>query len=271
VTTVQQPEHWFLARKRLVTGGLLCLLPLLLFIDVVGGIGVTTLGLIAVSIGPYELAVGLYAAATMALAGTVWAAARGVQSAQRAERARVSRLVHDTALQSLEAMSLRSAADTIAPATKLAELRASAQAEAARLRRALLGDTNERGGLPAGLEAVVDEATVRGLRVELAAADVSAVRVSQARRAALCGATRTALNNVLRHARVTEAVVRVEPADKGVRVVVRDHGRGFRAEEDRFGYGIRESIRGRLVEVGGRAEVHSAPGRGTRVTLWVPA
>ena len=102
-------------------------------------------------------------------------------------------------------------------------------------------------------------------------ADISRVPVSRPRHEALCGATRAALNNVLRHAGVTGAVVRVEPSGKGVRVVVRDHGRGFAAGESGFGYGIRESIRGRLLEVGGQAEVYATPGRGTRVTLWVPA
>ena len=35
-------------------------------------------------------------------------------------------------------------------------------------------------------------------------------------------------------------------------------------------YGLRESIQGRLTEIGGRAEVTSAPGDGTRIRLEWP-
>jgi signal transduction histidine kinase len=57
-----------------------------------------------------------------------------------------------------------------------------------------------------------------------------------------------------------------------VEVTVRDHGRGFDPEAERggFDFGIEQSITGRMREVGGRAELWSAPGRGTRVMLWGP-
>jgi signal transduction histidine kinase len=273
VATILQPERLFTPTYRSsLSARLLNLVRLLLLADV--AIGITTIALAGrhgPAIGPYQLAIGLYAAGMMALATTGWASARAVRAAHQAERARLARLVHDTALQSLEAMSVGCAADTVTPATTLAELRASARTEAAQLRRALLSGTRELGGLAGGFAEVVDEASARGLRVQLVAADVSSARVIQPRREALYGATRAALNNVLRHAGVPEAVVRVELADRGVRVIVRDHGRGFAACDARFGYGIQESIRARLREAGGRAEVRAAPGHGTRVTLWVPA
>jgi signal transduction histidine kinase len=275
VTTVHQPADRVVVWPGFTwPAGFWRLVPVLLLVDVAAGAGI---GALAVSssdgrtAGTYQAVFGFYAAASMVLATAAWASARAIDTMRRSERARLWRLVHDTALQSLEAMSLRCAADTVAPATELAELRAAARAEAARLRRALHASTGDSRGLRAGIDQVVDEATARGLRVELVTADLSAITVSPMRRDALTGATRAALNNVVRHAGVSAALIRVEVADRGVRVIVRDHGCGFPAADDRFGYGIRESIRGRLLDVGGRAEIAASPGRGTRVTLWVPA
>jgi signal transduction histidine kinase len=62
----------------------------------------------------------------------------------------------------------------------------------------------------------------------------------------------------------------VDEADEGIRVVVRDHGRGFVVDADTLGFGLAESVRARLAEVGGRAGIESRPSRGTRITLWVP-
>ena len=197
--------------------------------------------------------------------------AYAIDLAQRSERLRLSRLIHDTVLQSLESMSMRCSADAEAPAAELARLRSAARTEAARLRRVIQADAEDHRGLAGGIGEVVDEATKRGLLVRAVTADLGSVRVSRPRGDALCGATRAALSNVLRHSGTDAAVVRVELADRGLRVIVRDHGRGFVVTADRFGFGIRESIHGRLRDVGGRATVEASPGGGTRVTLWVPA
>jgi signal transduction histidine kinase len=57
-----------------------------------------------------------------------------------------------------------------------------------------------------------------------------------------------------------------------VHIVVEDDGRGFVADEvpaERLG--LRVSIRERLAKVGGRAQVRSAPGEGTTVTILWPS
>jgi len=243
--------------------------PALLLLEVTAGAALGALAVAATG-GSYRVALGCLVAVAAVLAAAVWSGTRAIDAIRRSERATLWRLVHDTALQSLEAMSLHGTADSVAPAVELAALRAAARSEAARLRRALHDSTAGGTGLDAGLDQVVDEATARGLRVEMVTSDLHQVAISPRRRAALNAATRAALNNVSRHAGVSAVVVRAEVADRGVRVVVRDHGCGFPAADDRFGFGIRESIRGRLRDVGGRAEVEATPGRGTRVTLWVP-
>ncbi|MBE1485408.1 signal transduction histidine kinase [Plantactinospora soyae] len=77
-----------------------------------------------------------------------------------------------------------------------------------------------------------------------------------------------ALSNVLRHAPGATASVRLTRAGQAVSVEVADDGPGFDPETvPRHRYGLRESVHGRMATVGGRAEVESAPGRGTRIRL----
>ncbi|WP_244199790.1 sensor histidine kinase, partial [Amycolatopsis thailandensis] len=81
-------------------------------------------------------------------------------------------------------------------------------------------------------------------------------------------AVREALVNVDRHAGVGEALLTVED---GVRVTVRDEGRGFDpAATPAQRRGVRGSLVERMAAAGGRAEVTSAPGAGTTVDLVWP-
>jgi signal transduction histidine kinase len=91
--------------------------------------------------------------------------------------------------------------------------------------------------------------------------------------AALCGAAREALTNVVRHAGVTEAEITVD-SGRSLVVEVVDRGRGFaphpRPRPAAHRYGLTASLEGRLAGVGGRAGIVSRPGHGTRVRLEVP-
>jgi signal transduction histidine kinase len=64
--------------------------------------------------------------------------------------------------------------------------------------------------------------------------------------------------------------VRAVSRPDGVEVTVRDHGRGFDLTAEHQGCGVEQSITTRMQEAGGRAELWSVPGRGTRVTRWGP-
>jgi PAS domain S-box-containing protein len=88
-------------------------------------------------------------------------------------------------------------------------------------------------------------------------------------------AVRELLFNVVKHAKVSSAFVSISEKDQGIVLVVQDEGAGFdpRLLVQNPGisgeYGI-FSIRERLSLHGGRLEIESAPGRGSRFTLWVP-
>lgn len=85
--------------------------------------------------------------------------------------------------------------------------------------------------------------------------------------AALVGAVAEALTNAGKHGGAALVTVYVEPADDGgVFCSVKDDGQGFEGAAE--GIGVQRSIRGRLLEVGGRVEIDGNPGRGTEVRLW---
>jgi signal transduction histidine kinase len=79
------------------------------------------------------------------------------------------------------------------------------------------------------------------------------------------------LENVRRHSGVTQAHVTITDDATTVRAMVTDSGVGFDLEgidEDKLGF--KESVIGRLREVGGNARLFSSPGSGTTVVLEVP-
>jgi signal transduction histidine kinase/phage shock protein PspC (stress-responsive transcriptional regulator) len=124
------------------------------------------------------------------------------------------------------------------------------------------------GTLVAALEAVVTEVEDRHeVEVELVVVgDCSMDRSLEA----LVAAVREGASNGARHAGVAEVSVYVEVEAEKVTAFVRDRGRGFDLETVEPGrLGVRESIIGRMVRHGGRAEVHSTPGEGTEVMVEV--
>ena len=88
-------------------------------------------------------------------------------------------------------------------------------------------------------------------------------------------AVRELLLNVVKHAKVTSATVRMTPSDgEHVQVLVADEGAGFdparvRQPSDDSGFGLLSMCQ-RLAALAGRFDIDSAPGKGTRITLVVP-
>jgi signal transduction histidine kinase len=205
----------------------------------------------------------------LARQGARAAVGEGLRAGREGERARLLRETHDTVLQTLEAIALRAGADDGTPAERLREIRATALQQATELRAVLREDTARQGGLAGRLDALTEEFLRRGLHTELVTGGLD-LDPPPAVAAALIGATREALTNVAKHADAGRAVVRAVSRPDGVEVIVRDHGRGFDPRAEHHGFGVEQSITSRMHEVGGRAELWSAPGRGTRVTLWGP-
>jgi len=204
--------------------------------------------------------------------GTRLALGLGIRRGREAEAAKVRRGLHDSVLQALEAMALPGPGDSAHAAERLAELRGIARAQAMELRRGLAGepDLPQPTTIGEDLALLATEMAREGLRAQLVFAEVDDSTMPEARRRAVRDAAREALRNTMKHSGTNEAVLRIEERDGGIAVIARDHGSGFSDTDRPAGFGISESITARLAEVGGRSHVDSRPGRGTRVTLWVP-
>jgi signal transduction histidine kinase len=89
--------------------------------------------------------------------------------------------------------------------------------------------------------------------------------------AALFRISQEALTNVARHARAGQVTVTLEEVAQEVRLTIADDGTGFEfseKSETRSAWGL-ISMRERAEAVGGRFQVKSAPGKGTRIMVAV--
>jgi signal transduction histidine kinase len=179
------------------------------------------------------------------------------------ERAAVAAHLHDSVLQTL-ALIQRHAEDPQA----VSRLARSQEREL----RAWLYDPKvvREGGTWAGLVAgmVADVEADHALLVDPVVVGDAPVDEELA---ALGAATREALVNAAKHSGATAADLYTEVTPGRVSVFVRDRGKGFdpaTVPDDRRG--LRDSVTGRVVRLGGTADVRSAPGEGTEVELVLP-
>jgi PAS domain S-box-containing protein len=198
--------------------------------------------------------------------------ARIVEAAD-AERRRVERDLHDGAQQRLLSLSMAiRLAQAHAGSGALAELEHILDAAATELKEALaeLRDL-ARGIHPTllsgqGLRPALESLAMRSpLPATLTACPGG--RFPEAAEVAVFYVAAEALTNAAKHARATRAAVTVEHRGGRLTVEVADDGRGG-ARID-AGSGLR-GLSDRVAALGGRIEVASAPGEGTRVSAEVP-
>jgi signal transduction histidine kinase len=196
-----------------------------------------------------------------------------IVEASDAERRRVERNLHDGAQQRLVALSLalrRARAEL--PADAGPELTATLEVASDQLRTAL-AELRElaRGihpailteaGLGAALRALARESPVPAtVRVELSGEPPPTIA------AAAYFVASEALTNVAKYAGATGVELSAEVADGRLRIEVADDGRG--GADPQAGTGLR-GLADRVAALGGRLEVRSPAGGGTRVVAIVP-
>jgi two-component system NarL family sensor kinase len=203
---------------------------------------------------------------------------QSVERARADERSRIARDVHDTLAQGLTAVALQIE-------TGLSHLEPQNQArrplrralDAARqsldeARRAIGGlhaSALESRPLAEGLRALSRRFTAdTGVRVRVEISEPGVLPPSIEME--LVRIASEALTNIGKHAHAREAVLRVDTVGRRLRLVVTDAGVGFRVRGARArGFGLL-GIDDRARLLGGRATIHSAPGRGTTVTVTIP-
>jgi NarL family two-component system sensor histidine kinase YdfH len=78
------------------------------------------------------------------------------------------------------------------------------------------------------------------------------------------------LTNIARHARATNAILRLSGIEKGLEIEIRDDGVGFDPETVQVGHYGLVGMRERVRLVGGNFNVLSEPGKGTRIVIRFP-
>lgn len=200
--------------------------------------------------------------------------------AHEEERSRIAREVHDDAVQRLvvvgRELDLYRDADPGMSELKrhrltgihgeVEDLADALRQLAHRLHPAAL----EHSGLNLALTQLAEETyRLHQLRVELHLPEQE-LDLGSGGRLALFRIAQEALRNVVRHANTDSAAVAVRSTADHVELLVQDAGDGFNRDATRrSGIGL-VGIEERAHLAGGRAEIESLPGKGTRVTARIP-
>jgi signal transduction histidine kinase len=202
-------------------------------------------------------------------------------NAQEKERCRLASEIHDDFSQRLAliALELESAEEAIgiSPEEAVQQVRnvlnsaSEIGADLHTLSHRLHSSTLERLGLVPGVTALCNEfAAQQGIEVDLL---TEAVPRSVHPDVALClfRIVQEGLRNLKKHSGAAKAQVRLHRLGDRLVVTVYDDGTGFSAHDlgSKEGIGIR-SMEERADLLGGRFEIHSKPGKGTRIHAWVP-
>jgi len=211
---------------------------------------------------------------------------REVSRSQEEERKRISRELHDETIQALVVLSRQ--LDTLASSSKglseanrryLEELRQQTNNIMLGIRRLsqdLRPAALDRLGLLATLEWLAsDVAEYSGIATKVTVLGKER-RLPEEIELVLFRITQEALRNVWRHAKATQAEVVVEFGEKKIRITINDNGRGFKlpttvgdlARDGKLGLaGMQE----RAQLIGGNLKVQSELGRGSSITIELPA
>jgi signal transduction histidine kinase len=201
--------------------------------------------------------------------------------AQEKERSRLASEIHDDFSQRLAllALGLQNAEEAIATSPdeavrqvhNLVNSASEIGADLHTLSHRLHSATLERLGLVPGVTALCKEFTTQqGIEVDFLSDNVPrAVHPD----VALCifRIVQEGLRNLRKHSSAAKAQVRLRRAGDRLVVFVRDEGVGFDMRQlgHKEGLGIR-SMEERTYLLRGRFEIHSEPGKGTRIEAWVP-
>ncbi len=195
------------------------------------------------------------------------------------ERNRLARELHDAVKQQVFAAGMQLAAarrhlphQPLQAQTALEQAEAllrQAQSELTALIRELRPAALQGQGLVPALQEYLDAWSRRtGIRADLHVQGRRhlPLEVEQA----LFRVAQEALSNVARHSRAQTVVLRLQWEPDAVVLAIQDDGVGFRPEEARGrGMGL-TSMAERVQDLGGTLEVHSEPGKGTRVVARIP-
>lgn len=213
--------------------------------------------------------------------------ALALADAEARERKRLAQALHDQLQQLLSAAKLKAALTRRGTAEEITRTRIQqleqliegAIAESRSLTLELAPPVLYDAGLNAAIEALTrDIERRRGLKFELNC-DTSAEPEEEQVRVLVFEAVREMIQNVVLHAEARSVKISSSIPETGIiQLSIEDDGKGFdvaslqasRARNESGRFGLLE-IRERLHHIGGDLQISSVPGKGTHVTLQLPA
>src|SRR5712671_503206 len=207
--------------------------------------------------------------------------AQSRQSAVMAERNRMARDIHDTLAQGFtgvivqleaveEAMSKDQAVKASGHLNRAGDLARESLREARRSVQALRPQALEEKQLSEALKDLIEKMT-RGTTVHAKFTLRGQPRELPAEWAAnILRVGQEVLTNVLRHARASEFKVMLGFDSREIRLELRDNGCGFNPQRKHEGFGL-QGMRERAEGMGGRLTIQSAAGKGTAISIVLPA
>jgi signal transduction histidine kinase len=214
--------------------------------------------------------------------------ARQVILAQEEERRQISRTLHDEVSQILTGINVRLIGLARSDAAATSQFKSNITATrkmversikvvhrfARELRPVLLDDLGLIPALHAFMKIVTRQT---GLHIRFNAFK-EIETLDTARRTALFRVVQSALNNVVRHAKATTVVVKIEkhatPCGTDVHVTVHDDGKSFQVDRVLLSKRFKRlgilSMRERVEMFGGTLEIKSSPADGTSVIATIP-
>jgi signal transduction histidine kinase len=245
------------------------------------------------SLSPYEMTHRGFRESAIAL--------RHLYEGLEAELKRIAHIVHDDAGQLLASVYLAMAElePAVAPDSrrqfeKVMELLGHVERHLRRLPHELRPTALDDLGLPQALQFLAEGMSLRGVKVSVDCTRYAAVApghngdhrgpgepstnasVPMIIETAIYRIVQEALTNITRHARASQATVRVWQENQKLCCSIRDNGAGFDVpatlakRSTERGLGLR-GIQERIAALGGTLQIESRPGEGTRLDFVIPA
>lgn len=203
---------------------------------------------------------------------------RAEQNAVQAERGRIARDLHDSVTQTLFSANIiaevlpvlqeRQPEEGTRRAQELQQLTRGALAEMRTLLLELRPNTLEKVGLDELLRQLVD-ATIARARIDVELHIEGSTDVSTDVKTVFFYVAQEALNNVVKHARATQAAVLFHNVGEMIQLTISDDGVGFAPEDVPPNHLGLDIMRERTSATAMELSVQSQPGEGTRVvTTW---
>lgn len=195
------------------------------------------------------------------------------------DRERIKRDLHDGILQTLYSSGLGMAAAKLLMTTDLSQAAAQAGLAAAQLDRAVreireflntdLGAQDENAEpLETQIRTLVESAVrMTPMACEIDLDPHSIDFIPKAARSHLVYILREAMSNCIRHAQADSMLVSLTMEGEEVSLVVEDNGSGFTYQHSMMRRHGLKNLMARAHQIGGRLDIHSMPGQGTRLVL----